>query len=118
MQDVGSKEDTGFRMEHLTLRLARVACRIRWTLSVCWKLDVFPPRVRGKRRTQVYSSPWKNTCQHGVGRLVGARFKSARPDDSRKTLRCNVGTAQCLFFSDRFSSGGGSATNSRYNSTS
>jgi integrase len=38
MQDVGSKEDTELSREDLTVRLARVACRITWTLSVCWKL--------------------------------------------------------------------------------
>ncbi len=40
MQDVGSKEDTELRRKYVTLRLARVACRIPWTLSVRWKLNV------------------------------------------------------------------------------
>jgi hypothetical protein len=39
MQDVGSKEDTELR-GGLNPQLARVVCRIPWTLSVCWKIGL------------------------------------------------------------------------------
>jgi hypothetical protein len=38
VQDVDSTEITGLSTESLTLRLAIVVCRTRWTLSVHWKL--------------------------------------------------------------------------------
>src|SRR5580704_4979443 len=50
--------------------LARVDCRIPWTLSVCWKLDVVPRRCRRVIRPQSGS---KHQCRFRWSAFEGGR---------------------------------------------
>ena len=59
----------GVNQGGLDLQLAGVVCRISWTVSVYWKLDVFPRE--GSRETQS-PSLFLSLKEHprAVGRLV------------------------------------------------